>query len=291
MKPFELPITTKIGSVHLQVSNMEASLRFYSQLLGFRIIEIKESFVFLSSNGSYPSQITLSIIDNSTDKPYKTTGLYHLGIRLPSRKELAITLKRLLEFRWQLCGLSDHTVSEAIYLSDPDDNGIELYVDRTDDVWNSTVDMTTTCMNPRGLLEEIEDKNEYTWQGIHPEADIGHIHLQVSDLNKAAAFYHNLLGFKITWRESQGALFLAAGSYHHHIALNTWSSKNASSPPSNSVGLLSYSFFLDTEKSLNKLINHLKISNYAYDLFSTNNEEGLSLDDPDGIMINFIVNK
>ncbi|KAB3532764.1 hypothetical protein F8154_11490 [Alkaliphilus pronyensis] len=288
---FKVPESTRISNVHLQVSNLESSLRFYSKLLGFKIIEINSNIVYLSATGHYPCQIIMSVIDNSTERPYRTTGLYHIGIRVPNRIELATILKRLLDSNWHLCGLSNHTVSESIYLTDPDDNGVEIYADSPKKNWINNLHMSTTSLNPRSLLDELSSNNSITWKDIDPQTDIGHIHLQVSNLKKTADFYQHVIGFNVTWRSSPGAIFLAAGSYHHHIALNTWSSKDAIAPPTNSVGLISFSLEIDNLQSLNSLNKHLLEYNYTFKSFSNNGNDGVLLHDPDGVKIQIVTNK
>ncbi len=231
-----------IGHVELRTSNLDLALNYYQKLLGFRLIQQTNDKAYLSAAGTFPAQIVLKLLPEATDKPYRTTGLYHLAIRLPNRREMALLLKRMLDNNISLLGLSDHTVSEAIYLNDPDENGIEIYCDRPREQWSldgTKINMSAKHLSPKDLLIELQNKEN--WIGMHPEAAIGHIHLQVSDLAACEDFYNKILGLNITQKNHPGALFFAAGDYHHHIACNTWSSKGAPPPPENTVGMEEFS--------------------------------------------------
>jgi len=255
---------TIIGYVELKTANLEISLNYYQKLLGFQLIQQADDKAYLSASGAHPAQIILSLMPRALDKPYRTTGLYHLAIKLPNRRELALLLKRLLDNNVSLLGLSDHLVSEAIYISDPDDNGIEIYCDRPSSGWsvtnNEEVNMTTKHLSPKTLFMELDIRDE--WSGIHPEAVIGHIHLQVSDLQASEVFYSQILGLNITQKSYPGALFFAANNYHHHIACNIWSSKNAPPPGEDTVGLEEFSIILPTHEELLRTINRAMKAGY-----------------------------
>jgi catechol 2,3-dioxygenase len=242
---FLLPDDASIGYAHLRVSNLERSLGFYRQFLGLTLINRDEQTAGLSASPSGPLLIRLDQLIGARPKPPRTTGLYHVAIRLPSRPALARLLSRLLELRYPLQGAADHLVSEALYLSDPDGNGLELYVDCPRQRWpvvDGIVSMATDPLDVRDLLATASDE---PWQGIDPGTDIGHIHLQVSDLGRAEAFYCSLLGFEVTQRDYPGALFVSAGGYHHHIGLNTWGTRGAPPPPSDAVGMINFSVKVD----------------------------------------------
>ncbi|KAB3531494.1 VOC family protein [Alkaliphilus serpentinus] len=272
-----------LSDINLQISSLEASLKFYTEVLGLKVIKLDGKSVKLSATGKSPAQITLIFNEGAIEKPYKTTGLYHVAIRLPNRLELAKTLKHLLKYQWPLYGLSDHTVSEAIYLCDPDEVGIEIYADKdpTADYSNNlSLAMATTTLMANELLVELEDK-VYCWEGIHPSTDIGHIHLQVSDLQRSKSFYSDVLGFKVTQERYPGAVFLAAGGYHHHIAINTWGCEGASHPPVNSVGLKSYSIMIKAKDTIYAIANKLKELDYDFEVTEYDNDITLQLLDPD----------
>ena len=238
----KMPDNTRIQSVDLKVKDIETSLNFYSHLMGFKIISQNESSAMLSANGNMPYILQLHENKNAIHKPLGSTGLFHIAIRLPSRKELARVFLRLFEYKVKFQGFSDHLVSEAIYLNDPDENGVELYTDKPREEWQyrmGQVEMSTLPLNLNVLTNELDNRN--VWNGIHPDTDIGHIHLSVSDIKKAQNFYSILLGLNVTNSTFHGAMFFSAGGYHHHVGANIWSSKNGSPAVNkNAVGLLNY---------------------------------------------------
>lgn len=255
-----LPEATTIGHVHLRVSDLERALAFYRDLLGFRQIKQQGRTAFLSASGEPPHHLLLTGQQDARPKPPRTTGLYHLAIRLPDRRALARILRHLLDQQWRFQGFSDHKVSEALYLLDPDRNGLELYADRPREQWpreDDHIAMGTDPLDVEGLLREV-DQDPEPWTGIDPRTDIGHVHLHASDLAKAEAFYAGLLGLDVTQRSYPGALFLSAGGYHHHLGLNTWAGVGAPAPPGDATGLISYAFVLPDRASWQSLITRLE---------------------------------
>ena len=282
----KIPDNTKIQSIDLTVKDLESSLNFYNKLLGFKIIEKKSNTAYLSSNGNYPYLISLE--ENKSANPLNrhAAGLYHTAFRFPDRKSLALEFLHLHENNTKFHGFSDHIVSEAIYLGDPDGNGVELYVDkpRSEWVWKlGQVQMDTLPLNLHVLTNELDNRDE-KWTGINPGVDIGHIHLRVTDLFKAEKFYSNLLGFNITTSNYPGALFISAGGYHHHIGANIWSSNNGPAMKENSLGLKSFTInipdanFVDEIKT-NSIKNGLEFSELR------NGAQGISLKDYDNISV------
>jgi len=264
MDTFRLPAITQIGHAHLQVSDLNHALKFYQELVGFKTISRNGETATLSATGQLPAHIILSARADAKPKPPHTTGLFHTAIRFPNRRELARVFRRLLEQRWPFQGFADHIVSEALYLADPDGNGVELYTDRPRDQWrrrNGEVEMATDPLDVDDLLREIENDST-PWNGVHPNTDIGHVHLHVSDLQKAEAFYHGVLGFDVTQRSYPGALFISAGGYHHHIGLNIWAGKGAPSPPPEAVGLLSFSINIPDGETLDILKQRLQSAGF-----------------------------
>lgn len=246
----KIPDNVKIQSVDLKVKDINTSLNYYSHLMGFKIVSQNETSAMLSANGNLPYSLQLHEDKNAIHKPYGSTGLFHIAIRLPNRKELARVFLRMFENKVKFQGFSDHLVSEAIYLEDPDENGIELYVDRPREEWQykmGQVEMATLPLNLNVLTNELDDRN--VWNGIHPETEIGHIHLSVSDIRKAQDFYSILLGLNVTNSTYPGAMFFSAGGYHHHVGANIWSSKNGSPAINkNAVGLLNYTIRVPDEE-------------------------------------------
>jgi catechol 2,3-dioxygenase len=239
---YRLPAQTRIGHVHLQVADLDRSLAFYRDLLGFWQVSQDGPTAALSATGEPPLHILLTERQGARRKPRHTTGLYHVAIRFPSRAALARVLQRLLTNGWAFEGFADHGVSEALYLADPDGNGLELYADRPREEWprkGEQVVMGTDPLDVEGLLAEVAG-DVSRWAGVDRGTDIGHVHLHVSDLDAAEGFYHDLLGLDVTQRGYPGALFFSAGGYHHHVAANVWAGVGAPPPPADAVGLLSF---------------------------------------------------
>lgn len=236
-----LPADTHIAAVSLAVAQLDRSLRFYEHNLGFRLIDSAGGIARLGA-GSEAPLLLLNEVAGAQPKPPRSTGLYHFAILHPSRLHLARTLRRLIETGYPLQGASDHGVSEAIYLADPDGNGIEIYADRPRDRWprlGEAIQMSTDPLDFDSLMAELHADGG-PWQGLAAGTIVGHVHLHVNDLRQAEAFYCGLLGFDLVLRYGSSALFVSAGGYHHHIGLNTWAGVGAPPPPANAVGLKFY---------------------------------------------------
>ena len=242
---------TAIGAVRLTVNDLERSRTFYERAIGLRSVELDDGTLAVGVAGERPL-IELQGDSSAPRLNRRTPGLYHLAILLPSRLDLAFALARLAETRWPLDGASDHLVSEALYLSDPDGNGIEIYRDRPRSEWRHVggqLQMSTLALDLNDVLGELRAGSEL--QAAAPSGTtIGHVHLQVGDLDEAEAFYHGVLGFEVMVRGYPGALFVSAGGYHHHIGLNTWHSAGAARATAGSVGLRSFEVELPDEAEL-----------------------------------------
>jgi catechol 2,3-dioxygenase len=228
---------TSLGAVHLTVSALARSLEFYRGTLGFNVLRQDEAVAELGT-GSAPL-VVLSERPGATPKPPNTTGLYHFAILLPARADLARALRQLSDTHYPIQGASDHLVSEALYLADPDGNGIEIYADRPRSAWtyrSGQLQMATAALDVEGLMKELKT-DPRPWNGLPQATRIGHIHLHVSDLPAAEAFYRDVLGFDLVLRYGTSAGFLSAGGYHHHIGLNTWAGVGAPPPPPDALGL------------------------------------------------------
>jgi catechol 2,3-dioxygenase len=172
-------------------------------------------------------------------RPGGTTGLFHQAILYPTRRDLARALRRVIDSGWRLTGASDHLVSEALYLNDPEGNGIELYRDRPREEWTyagGQLEMATLPLHLQDLMGEL-DGDDAGSSGAPAGTRIGHVHLNVADLAAAESFYADVLGFDVTVRGYPGALFVSAGGYHHHIGMNTWTGEGAPAPPAGARGL------------------------------------------------------
>jgi catechol 2,3-dioxygenase len=285
MSEFRLPNQTHVSHVHLQVSSLERALAFYRDLLGFRQASGNGATAMLSATGQPPYHVVLTERPGARPKPPRTTGLYHVAIRFPTRRALARAFRQLAAHDWPFQGAADHLVSEAFYLADPDGNGLELYVDRPRDRWpqqNGQIAMATDPLDVKGLLAEAAG-DPAPWTGVHPETGIGHVHLQVSDLARAEAFYHDLLGLDVTQRGYPGALFLSAGGYHHHLGVNVWAGRGAPPPPPDAVGLLSFALQLPDEQAWRLLHQRLRESGVeAKELRDEEYAMGVLIQDPAG---------
>ncbi len=223
---------TTMGAVHLTVSDLDRSTAFYVSVLGLRSDEHDDGDVTLrTADGRVLVQLHGDSLAARLDP--RATGLFHLAILLPTRLDLAFALARLSAAQWPLDGASDHLVSEALYLSDPDGNGIEIYRDRPRQEWqrrDGELQMATLPLDLRDVAGELATASQ-PQPRVPPGTRIGHVHLQVSELDEIERFYAGVLGFDVMVRGYPGALFVAAGGYHHHLGLNTWNSA-ASGPAS-----------------------------------------------------------
>lgn len=249
-----LPVSTHIGPVALTVADLSRSLRFYVNAIGLEVIRRDAGEAQLGAGGRM--LLSLTELPGARPKPARTTGLYHFAILLPSRLDLARSLRHLVEIRWPLQGAADHLVSEALYLADPDGNGIEIYRDRPRDEWptrSGQVQMATDPLDFDGLVAELAEDGQ-PWIGLPAGTAIGHVHLHVADLHLAESFYCNLLGFEVMQRGYPGALFVAAGGYHHHLGLNVWAGVGAPPPPAGSAGLRHFAVVLPDRSSLDAVL-------------------------------------
>ncbi len=255
---YSIHSSTAIGLVTLTVADLARSVRFYEDVLGFRVIEQTQEGASLGAQAG-PALLNLSVRPGATPKPARATGLYHFAILVPDRVALGYSLHRLADTRYPLAGASDHLVSEALYLSDPDGNGIEIYRDRPQENWPRAGDQVVMASDPldlQGILAEAQ-RDTGTWSGLPAGARIGHIHLQVADLAEAQRFYHGIVGFDIM-AAMPGALFVSAGGYHHHLGLNTWQSRGAPQAPAGSAGLRSFTVTVPDHDELERVVAHLE---------------------------------
>lgn len=245
-----------VGEVNIKVENLERSLSFYQEVIGFQVLEHTGKRATLTADGIRPL-VSLEQPENVTPKQPGTTGLYHFALLLPNRTDLGKILEHLIKLNIQL-GSSDHLVSEALYLSDPDGNGIEIYRDRpsSDWTWNGNqVEMAVDPIDARGILAEADGQS---WDGLPAGTVMGHIHLHVSDLKSTEDFYGRGLGFDVVSRFGSQALFISTGGYHHHIGLNTWNGVGAPSPAENSVGLNWFTLHFPSEEKRTTIIRQLE---------------------------------
>ena len=226
---FHTKPTTFVGHVKIKVENLERSLTFYQEVLGFDILERTNSTAKLTTDGK-TSILSLEQPENVIPKQGRTTGLYHFAILLPERSDLANIVVHFVEKGIRFAA-SDHLVSEALYLDDPDGNGIEIYSDRDPSVWkwdSNEVAMTTIRLDIQNLLTSIKPGEK--WEGMPQGTVMGHIHLHVAELEKTEEFYIKGLGLGVVNRFAGQALFMSDEKYHHHVAINVWNGVGAPKP-------------------------------------------------------------
>jgi catechol 2,3-dioxygenase len=261
-KGYRLPDATHLGSVRLQVADLARSLVFYEKVLGLRVIRRTNDSASLGPHGEDKEIVHLHQLTSARPVPRRgLLGLYHFAILLPDRAWLGRFVAHLAEIGVH-AGMSDHFVSEAIYLTDPDGLGIEVYADRPREAWRydeRQLHMTTNHLDVENLVVAAGGER---WTGMPAGTVLGHVHLYVDDIAKAEAFYHDALGFdKVVW-SYPGALFMSAGGYHHHLGTNTWA---RGAPPATDADarLLEWEILVPTTKDAEEAARHVKAAGYS----------------------------
>lgn len=277
--------TTKLGPVHIKVTDLDKSVKFYEEVIGLRAIERKQNIVEFATIDNQ----TLLIVE--ADPTFEIlpaqshSGLYHFAILVPDQASLGLVLRNIAEHNVPL-GQGDHEVSEALYLNDPDGNGIEIYRDRPRSAWHinsdGSVRLLTDPVNVDGLLKASEG---LSWEGLPSGTVMGHVHFHVGNLEVAKQFYCDVLGFKQTSTYGKQALFVAAGDYHHHIGLNIWAGQNAPMNPEHAVGIKNFTIVLPDLVALGEVIGRLNEANISYDQNGTT----VTLTEPFGVGIKLSV--
>ena len=247
---------TFVGHVNIKVEDFNRSLTFYQEVLGFQILEQTNKTAKLTTDGK-TSILSIEQPENVVRQQGKTTGLYHFALLLPKRSDLAEIVHHFMENGVQY-GSADHLVSEALYLSDPDGNGIEIYIDRKPSEWTWSNGEVLMTVDPLDFADLLSTGKQGSWKGMPVGTVMGHLHLHVSELKKTEEFYCKALGFEVVNRYGEQALFIASGKYHHHIALNTWAGVGVPQPPANSVGLGSFTIISPSDEARNNVIDQLK---------------------------------
>jgi catechol 2,3-dioxygenase len=268
-----------MGAVRLNVADLDRAQRFYERAIGLRSLQRDADEVRLGVDEGM-AIVELVGRPDAPGRPAGSTGLFHLAILVPSRVELGRALRRVAGAGWRLTGASDHLVSEALYLRDPEGNGIEIYRDRPREQWGyegGQLQMDTLPLDLDGLLDEASAADAGA-DGMPSGTRIGHVHLNVAELSAAEGFYVGLLGFEVTVRAYPGALFLATGTYHHQIGVNTWAGAGAATPPPGSLGLGWFEIALQDASQLDQAAQRLRTA--GFDTHS--HDEGLRTADPSG---------
>ena len=219
---YRLPAETRLGPVRLQVADLARSLEYYERVLGLRLLRRGQGTAVLGDVSGATPLVELHERPGARPVPRRgRLGLYHFAILLPDRAALGRFLRHLGEIG-ERAGMSDHLVSEAIYLTDPDGLGIEVYADRPRQAWRHEGRQLAMTTEPLDVDDVLQAGGGEPWSGMPAGTVLGHVHLFVGDLDRAAAFYHAGLGLDKTVWSYPGALFMSAGGYHHHLGTNTW---------------------------------------------------------------------
>jgi catechol 2,3-dioxygenase len=254
----QLPPNAHIGRVRLRVGDLERSLRFYRDVLGFRVAREQGSSVALAPRSD--ELIVLEEKPGIRRRPARpvTTGLYHVALLLPTRAELGLALLGLHRAQYPLRGMSDHAVSESLYLDDPDGNGLEIYADRPRSEWpvrDGVIQMTVDPMDVHGVIAAAGTAPS-SWRGLPADTIVGHVHFTVADLERAVRFYRDVVGFDTMMRIPSLAA-VSAGGYHHHINLNTWAGEGAPSDSEEVAGLAGWELRVPDARARRELIDRL----------------------------------
>ena len=275
--------------VQLKVSDLVRSIEYYTTVIGFKVLQQTETEAYLTADGQ-TSLVSLVEVQNAQPLKQGFAGLYHLALLLPSRKDLGNIVQHFVNMNIRL-GAADHDVSEALYLNDPDGNGIEIYIDRHESEWtwnqDEQVHMVTEQLNFQPILAAADGN----WNGLPADTVMGHVHLSVVNLDKSEQFYTNVLDYNVVTRYGAQALFVSTGKYHHHFGLNTWNSNNGHAPTNDMVGLKSFTVVLKDAKYAEEVKQSLTNNGFIVENFAEAPAHGgtqlFSTVDPNGLRIVF----
>jgi catechol 2,3-dioxygenase len=271
-----LPATLRLGPVHITVSDLERSLAFYEPALGLRVLRREDGTAAL---GAEEDDVVVLHERPGAQRAGRHAGLYHYALLYPSHEELARAAMRLIATQTPVDGASDHGTHEAIYLSDPDGNGIELAADRPREQWPSYDEMYVAGPQPLDFHDLLASViGEPTRPHVAPGLRVGHVHLHVGDVERGLAFYHDVLGFDVVGQLPTAA-FVSAGGYHHHLAFNTWRGPGVPAPPEDAVGLEEWTVELDDPADVAAVRDRLAAAGIDHE----ERPDGLLVRDPWGI--------
>lgn len=275
-----LPPDTRVGRVWLRVADIDRQRSVYEDVVGLEILEQNGSEATLGIGNT--ALLTLIERPDLDVRSSAETGLFHTAFRYPTRAGLGDALNRA-ENQWELTGASDHLVSEALYLDDPEGNGVELYRDRPTEEWpvadDGRIEMATLPLDREPI------RTAAAGDSAAPDGtDIGHIHLEVSDVTRAHAFYVDTLGLGLKARYGEQAIFMAAGNYHHHVGANNW---NGRTEPATGLGLDRFELLVPDEVTLGEVRERLSTAGYA----PTDQGDGIAVHDADEIEIKVTVDR
>ena len=258
----------RLGPVHLTVADLERSLGYYTESIGLGVLSRENGGASLGAGG----RELLVLVEEPGARPaFGFTGLFHFALLVPARVDLARWLAHAARERVPMSGMSDHFVSEALYLSDPDGHGIEIYADRPREIWEGKVGetLTTVALDVDDLLGELDDPATEPFEGIAGGTVMGHVHLRVATIPETIAFYRDRVGFDLMAEYGNQAAFLAAGGYHHYIGANIWQSAGAPPPPPGTAALRHATVVLADEAERDAVLARVE-------------QEGPFIEDPSG---------
>lgn len=260
--PTRLPDDISLGPVRLQVADLGRSLAWYEGVMGFRVLRRREGGAELGGQGEDTPLLSLNERPGAAPAGRRRSlGLYHFAILLPYRAALGRFVAHLPGTGVRV-GASDHLVSEALYLSDPDGLGIEVYADRPRATWRWQAGELLMSTDPLDLEDLRRAAGDTVWAGMPPGTRVGHLHLHVGSLDEAVRFYQQALGLEPTVRSYPGALFLSAGGYHHHLGLNTWAGPSASPPGESDARLLEWSILVPRRSDADQAASRMTEAGY-----------------------------
>ena len=260
---FRMPEPTRLGRVSIQVADLSRSLAFYEGVLGLRSIEKDASHAVLAAHGDDTPLVEIHSRPGARPAPARgRLGLYHFAILLPDRASLGRFVQHLGEIGAR-AGAADHLVSEAFYLQDPDNLGIEIYVDRPRSAWRRDGRQLMMATDPADISGLLAAAGGSRWNGMPAGTVMGHVHLHVGDIATASKFFSEGLGFDRTVWSYPGALFLGAGGYHHHLGANTWAGHGAESAPEEDARLLEWTIELPDSSSVAEAVESLARGGYS----------------------------
>lgn len=261
---FRLPDRTRPGRVRLQVADLERSLDYYGRVLGLRVLDRSDGMAALGPGDDGGVLVELREHPGATPAPrHGRLGLYHYAILLPDRSALGRFARHLQE-EGVRAGAADHRVSEALYLTDPDGLGVEVYADRPRSAWSYVGRELVMTTEPLDVEDVVGAAGGEPWTGMPPGTTIGHVHLHVADLEEAAGFYDRGLGLERTVWSYPGALFLSAGGYHHHLGINTWAA-GAPEPGPDDARLLEWELLVPSADHVREALESLEETGHPVD--------------------------
>jgi len=267
---------TRMGAVELTVSDLARSVGYWRDSVGLEETAEDGGQVSLGTGG----EALVTLVEETGAQPVRhATGLFHVALLLPERADLARWIAHAIRDRVPLTGATDHFVSEALYLSDPDGHGIEIYWDRPREIWEGQVyqRMTSLPLDVDSVMGELGGEEPGAFEGMPAGTTVGHVHLQVADVDETAAFYDGVLGMDVTARIDGQAVFLSAGGYHHHVGGNTWNSRGAGPPPPGSAALRHATIVLPDELERDRVVARVGESEER--------DDGILVRDPSGIAL------